>query len=315
MAGDEHDTEPEPRHGKHRRGSAGATWTPEISWTTEPMIDTRFDPPPTGLRKFNLGTIPASVTPPSTWRRAAAFAVASAALVVGALGFATHALVGNPRVATTIDGLPGQPSQHLVITGLPADSAGPPTGAGATGPAAPTSRPAPSTSQPGPPSDTERSVRTDVPAPVVPAAAGSGDPADSAESAGPADRPPAGNRPPAALAPPGPMETFDVLVAPTDPRQLGDRTARYFTQVTHNPAAAVQMTSGPLRAEGPGGIQTRYANLARIEVRWTTVDSTSTFTRSRLVLVRKDGTSSTVERELTFSAGSNPKIIGDRLVG
>jgi hypothetical protein len=103
--------------------------------------------------------------------------------------------------------------------------------------------------------------------------------------------------------------------AAADPRQLGDRTARYFAQVTRNPAAAVQMTSGPLRAEGPAGVHTRYSNLERIEVQRTTVDPTSTFTRSRLVLVGKDGTRTTVERELTFSAGANPKIIGDRPVG
>jgi hypothetical protein len=52
--------------------------------------------PPTGLRKFNLGTIPASVTPPGTWRRAAWFAVGTAVFVVLALGFAAFRLVGPP---------------------------------------------------------------------------------------------------------------------------------------------------------------------------------------------------------------------------
>src|SRR5439155_20385490 len=75
--------------------------------------------PPTGLRKFNLGTIPASVTPPGTWRRAAWFAVGTAVFVVLALGFAAFRLVGNPRRTQVIDALPGPPSQQLVITDLP----------------------------------------------------------------------------------------------------------------------------------------------------------------------------------------------------
>ncbi len=38
--------------------------------------------PATGLRKFDLGNVPASVTPPRSWRRAAWFAVGTSAAVV-----------------------------------------------------------------------------------------------------------------------------------------------------------------------------------------------------------------------------------------
>src|SRR5690349_1480007 len=125
----------ESRRGRHRRGAGGATWTPAVPWygPTQSHRDSIADTgpirpvsvyawpetPATGLRKFNLGTIPASVTPPRTWRRAAAFAVGTAVFVVLALCIAALRLVGSPRRSHTIDALPGQPSQQLLITDLP----------------------------------------------------------------------------------------------------------------------------------------------------------------------------------------------------
>lgn len=53
-------------------------------------------PPETGLGTFDLGSVPASVTPPRTWRKAAWFATASSGGVVVALLFAGSALVGKP---------------------------------------------------------------------------------------------------------------------------------------------------------------------------------------------------------------------------
>src|SRR6266545_4477007 len=139
MVGGARATEREPRRGKHRRGSGGATWTPVVPVSgggrgaypdeddtveilgllprprrePEPLPPIAYanpETPATGLRKFNLGTIPASVTPPRTWRRAAWFAVGTAGFVVMALGFAAIQLVGNPKRNYTIDALPGQPS-------------------------------------------------------------------------------------------------------------------------------------------------------------------------------------------------------------
>src|SRR5882672_1887560 len=115
MTGDARAAEREPRPGRHRREPGGANWTPEVpravrygSPAVARSIPGPRDPgpvvayawpetPPTGLRKFNLGTIPASVTPPRTWRRAAAFAIGTAVLVVLGLGLAAFTLVGNPR--------------------------------------------------------------------------------------------------------------------------------------------------------------------------------------------------------------------------
>lgn len=59
--------------------------------------------PAGGLYKFDLGMVPASVTPPPSWRRAAWFAVASSAATLGGLMFATAAMMGSNT--TSIQGL------------------------------------------------------------------------------------------------------------------------------------------------------------------------------------------------------------------
>ncbi|RCW46677.1 hypothetical protein DFQ14_10113 [Halopolyspora algeriensis] len=71
----------------------------------DPLEDTH---PDGGLYKFDLGTVPASVTPPPTWRRAAWFAVASSAATLGGLMFATAALMGNTTSIQGLD-LPSRP--------------------------------------------------------------------------------------------------------------------------------------------------------------------------------------------------------------
>jgi len=83
-----------------------------VSGQSSEHLDEEWLEPPTGLRKFNLGTIPASVTPPRTWRRAAWFAGGTAAFVACALGLAAIALNGHTRRGNTIEALPGQPSQR-----------------------------------------------------------------------------------------------------------------------------------------------------------------------------------------------------------
>ncbi|MFD2397315.1 hypothetical protein ACFSVJ_11840 [Prauserella oleivorans] len=63
-------------------------------------------PPPDGLGKFDLGSVPASVTPPSTWRKAAWFASLSSGGVVVALLVAGTALVTPDDDRRAIEGWP-----------------------------------------------------------------------------------------------------------------------------------------------------------------------------------------------------------------
>jgi hypothetical protein len=308
MTGDARAEEREPRRGRHRRGPGGEHWTPEVPRAVDclaPAIPgprdsaaasafTWPDPAATGLRKFNLGTIPASVTPPRTWRRAAAFAIGTAVLVVVGLSVATYTLVGNPRRGTTI-GLPGQPSQNLIIRDLPGD-------VGTTNPAHPSptptaSRPATTTRQPATPPRTNTPRPTGADAVVRPAPAPSQPQALAGRPAGPT--PPARST---ISADPTPV---------SDPQKMGDRTELYYAQVTSNPAAACALTAGAMRAEGPEGIEARYVDVQRVEVKDITIDPSWSFTRSTLVIVHRDGTTTTEHRELTFSHGSDPKITSD----
>jgi hypothetical protein len=251
--------------------------------------------PATGLRKFNLGTIPASVTPPRTWRRAAWFAVGTAGFVVLALSFAAIQLVGNPKKSYTIDALPGQPSQQLLITGLPADN---PTRSAEPTPSA-TRSTAPTRSSSAKPA---RSVNRSLPIENregVPAQPGAPDqPLGTVEPVRPTTAPQRSTIEPA----PAP---------PTDPEKLGDRTELYYKHVCDNPQAAYQLTTGAMRAEGQEGIEARYGNVERIEVEEITIDPNWSVTRSTLTVVRDDGTTFTVRRELTFTSGPDPRISGD----
>src|SRR5688500_14770073 len=79
-----------------------------------------------GLRKFNIGLVPASVTPPRTWKRAAWFAVVSSVLVLVGLSIAAAKLVGGGGTVETV-GLPGYPSDVPFISALPTGSSIPPT--------------------------------------------------------------------------------------------------------------------------------------------------------------------------------------------
>jgi hypothetical protein len=260
----------------------------------EPVAYAWPETPPTGLRKFNLGTIPASVTPPRTWRRAAWFAVGTAVFVVLALGFAAFRLVGSPRRTTTIEALPGQPSQQLLITDLPSD--------GTRGPD-PTKAPKPTSSAK---STTSSPRQTATGRTTRPVRAGDGQQTPDPNRE-PATRPDPTTRP----KPPARSTVEAAVTPPTDPEQMGDRTELYYAQVCDNPEAAYQLTSGPMRAEGPEGIEARYGNIDHIEVKEITIDPNWSYTHSVLKIVRKDGSTVTVERELTFSPGQNPKITSD----
>ncbi|HEV2779934.1 MAG TPA: hypothetical protein VGX25_11105 [Actinophytocola sp.] len=267
---------------------------PAVRGQREPVAYAWPDTPPTGLRKFDLGTIPASVTPPRTWRRAAWFAVGTSASVVLALGYAAFTLVGNPLRSTTIDALPGQPSQQLLISDLPADALTeePPT---STSPSGPTT--SSTTSNPARPREVADRVQ---PHPVP------GQPARPAQPGPPA---PASVRP-TTTAPP--RSTVDAApLAQTDPDKLGDRTEAYYAHVLTDPEAAYRLTAGRMRAEGPEGIEARYADVERIEVKKITIDPNWSNTRSVLLVVRKDGSTMTIERELTFTTGNDPKITSD----
>ena len=268
----------------------------------EPEVDVVHlvpDTPPHGLRKFDLGIVPASVTPPRSWRRAAWFAVGTSAAVVCGLAVAAVRLMGTPSSGTTIDALPAFPTQELGT--LPVDA---PTQASRT---SRTSSSATSSSVAHP--DTAR--RT-------------------GEAPAPGSSPEASDRGPGSSAPgdstAGPTTTWIEAapqrttigpepVTPTNPQAMGDRTEQYFALVTEDPQAAHDLCTGGMAREGPEGIEARYHGVDHVEVEDITIDRNEAVTTSTVKIVREDGTETVEQRRLTFTWGGDPRISEDAPAG
>lgn len=285
--------------GRHRHHDG--SWTPQVT-QGQPPAHALPDPvpPPTaaettvpGLHKFDLGSIPASVTPPSTWRKAAWFAVGASLAVVFGLAFAAAALVGRPRNTDVIDALPALPSAPVQVE-----------------------PPAATSAQPTQPPTTIRSAerltvsptptRADLGAVVAPdAPAGAPGftvvPVPTNEAVAP----------PPALPPPAPpvRETRPkLLFTTTDPQQIGDRTEAFYKQVTADPAAAYEMTTGAMREQGEQAFRQRYADIRSVEVRRISIDPNHGTTTSEVKITKTDGSTFTEVRQLRFTSGSDPRI-------
>ncbi|HYQ69195.1 hypothetical protein [Actinophytocola sp.] len=251
----------------------------------------------TGLRKFDLGNVPASVTPPRSWRRAAWFAVGTSAAVVLGLAFAAAELIGRPvSDNTVIDALPEYPTGPITLEKLPDNK--PVTEAPLSGKPAPSSHGRSPAAGPGP-----ASQRVPPPQDVVPVDTTAGAAPDVHTDAGP----------PSNTTLSGPTRTTvgPAPITPTDPQAMGDRTEAYFRLVTDNPEAAHAMTAGGMAAEGVEGIRARYGNVRRIEVQDIVIDRNLAITTSTVRIVRADGSETVEHRRLTYTWGGNPKITDD----
>ena len=286
---------PPPKHSKPETGplsSAVVFAIPEI--------------PATGLRTFDLGTVPASVTPPRSWRKAAWFAVGTSAAVVLGLAFATAEFMGRPvDDGALIDALPAYPTGPLTLAELPLEddaTSGPPSTDRPTTSRKPSTSATPSSSSAGdenPPRDT-----------VIGGTSGD-------ETVSPTEPPSEDTTTTPPTTPAEPMRTTvgPAPVTPTDPQKMGDRTEQYFALVTSDPAAAHELTTGGMAREGETGIEARYGEVERIEVQDITIDRNQAVTTSRVKVIHEDGTTTVEERRLTFTWGGDPKITNDSVTG
>jgi hypothetical protein len=289
------------RPGRHRKATSpehaldtdAAAPTPRAATTrlvTDPLTDTT---PAGGLHKFDLGMVPASVTPPRTWRRAAWFAVASSAAALGGLLLATSALVGNSTSVRGLElpsmprgrdfpSLPGKDRYHL--TGDPTRPEG------IAGPTVHESRLA---SPPGTAARRPGAVGGVVPVdrPGLPTRTGSG---------------PAGTtRPPT-------REPLRLLRL-SDTEAIQQRSDQYFAAICGSDLrSAYALTTGALRDEGFEAFASRYAGAMSIEVTEVSVNSGRTITTLRMT--RADGSVLTQRRALRFTTGDHPMIDADELV-
>lgn len=275
---------------------------------TEPaIVHVLPETPPRGLRKFDLGIVPASVTPPRTWRKAAWFAVGTSAAVVCGLAVAAVRLVGTPPAGDTIDALPAFPTQKLGT--LPADE---------TRRASETDRTRTSDeSSPSAHSHPDTARRTGDASPSgsshVPGSESSADSSSSTTG----DDETTGTTGSTTDGGPGPVRTTvgPQPVTPTNPQAMGDRTEQYFDLVTQDPAAAHEMCTGGMARGGPEGIEARYAGVDHVEVQKITIDRNRAMTTSTVKVVHADGSETVEHRKLTFTWGGNPKISDDTAAG
>lgn len=246
--------------------------------------------PTGGLHKFDLGMVPASVTPPRTWRRAAWFTVVSSAAALGGLLLASSALVTPSYSAsapwlystrspagTSANASGGQPSGES----LPADTHRPRPGEGGSGAYDPYYLDG----------DPQRPTRVDTPLTRPPGHNVAGHPI-----AGPnAGQGPAGEVPVASA------------------RAMERRSVEYMDAVTHGDfARAYGMTADPLHGEGLRSFTARYGGAVRIEVTGTRLNDHGVIKTLRIM--RTDGSVVTQHRELRFTGGEQPRIITDQLV-
>lgn len=252
---------------RHRR--------PEVGPNDRPPFDPFSDTGSVGLRMFDLGAIPASVTPPRTWRRAAWFTiVASAAALLGLLAVGTM-LVGPIRATDRFDAVPDFPS------GAPLAAIG---GYASVRPVSASLAPATSTVAVG--GDTVR---------LTPRRH--------------ASRPTAGGGPTAPV-----VATLTVTVTVPggepviDPTKLLKQTRTFFAQVTSNAQAAADLTDRTVRDDAAALIRQKYGDVSTIQIQSITLDPTNGLTVSLLRVVDKDGTTSTERTTLRFTLTADPKI-------
>ena len=281
-----------------RRWVEQPTWPPafgQLPTSDEASLDLVVDTGPMGLHKFDLGYIPASVTPPRTWRKAAWFTIfCSAAALVGLL-FVTSELVGPVHVASDIDSLPGLP------TNLPFNQGPTSTTPPSSRHSQPPGRPGSSPRLPGNP------VRpTDAQGnPVTTDGTGSG---DSAPPSGGGGTPVSGDAPSTGATSPSTVTTVNNGPPAVDPTKLGTRTEQFFSQVVTNVDAAANMTADTVHDNAKAIIEQNYGDISTIQIKSVSVDPSSGVTVSLLQVTNKDGSTSTQQRTLQFTLSGDPKI-------
>jgi hypothetical protein len=294
--------EPE-RSGRHRLEDGAAIWLPMGGEFDHTPLDRAARPapapPPTapppplpepdpfvdtdamGLRKFNIGLVPASVTPPRTWKRAAWFTVLSSAGVLVGLAVAASNLVGTNGPAERI-GLPGYPTDVPLLTGFP-------------------------TAPPPPTSSTARRVPAEpVANGLVPAGGDRVAAAGSASTGDPVGAPGSGTSPHVSTVP---AESAPVV----DAEAIAVSTELFYEEVAANSDGALALVSEGFREVID--LEREFADVTRIEVREISVDPTRGVTVSTLDVTREDGSRTTETRELVFTTGGTPLIDGERPAG
>lgn len=269
------------------------TLAPAVQQTEDVRV--YLAPPLEGLDAFDLGSIPASVTPPRSWRKAAWFATVSSGGVAVALLLAGSYMVGQPvDPPVAQDGWVGLNAKPPVVhdDGFAADD-----------PSQRRSDARSSSSVPQRIADvvgvqpSESNGRTPSNGPSSPPVSGvpSTTPGGPTTPAEPQKPPPT----------PAPRETRSdaVYKFPPNAETMGNRSEIFFNEITENPERAHEQTGGELYAEGADGIAQRYADIAYFEVQHIYIDQKNRETVNTVKVFYTDGTETTEQRTLQFEEG------------
>jgi hypothetical protein len=239
---------------------------------------------------FNLGTIPASVTPPRSWRRAAWFTVvASVAALAGLLAIAA-VLVGPAHDTGRITALPYFPDGRPLAS-IGGDSSGVPTRV--TPDSAPRTDPV-----------TEHTATT-----ARHAWSGTAPTHSVGHGHGPGRSTTTRTHAPVAGTPPVVTTVTGVGDPVVDPTKLIKRTRTFFAEVTSDAQAAADLTTGTVHDDAVALIRQRYGDFSTIDIQRISLDPSSGLTVCVVRATGKDGGTQTRQITLRFTLNGDPKII------
>ena len=261
-----------------------------------------------GLGTFDLGSVPASVTPPKTWRKAAWFASLSSGGVVVALLFAGSFMVGGTSHDQATQGWPGYRGGQPLMNGeQETDSSSPQNGGAAAKPTGESHAGQTSGTTGRSADDASRGTSGDS----APGGPGSSAAPSTTRSGTPATSGPASSRQPQKPpVTPAPMQSQPPRFLPQmNAQEMGKTSQDFLNTVPDNPAAASDLTTGQLREQGPQALAQRYSDVAYFEVKNVYIDQDEGYTINTVEVTHDDGTKTVERRTLTF--GEDNKIESD----
>lgn len=269
-----------------------------------------------GLAKFNIGGVPAPVTPPASWKRAAWFSFGSAGMVLASL-VTVASVVQSGKQVEHRDALPDFP--NVLVRTTPDE---PPTvGGRTTGPhRGHALSPRPSTStDPDAAADADPPRYPDDVVVVVDGSPSPLSPTPSTGASGPATTTttspptttsdtPSQTTPPSTVTQPGLLLSRDTRV-----EQLAPTTEKFFALASKNLRAAFDQYGSPaLKKRGFAAFAKDFAGVARMAPTKIVVQSATGRTVTTLKVTFTDGRTGTQSRTLTFSSGDTPLVDDER---
>jgi hypothetical protein len=281
--------EPDGPTGRHRASRRVLAWAPgltEPAGKPEPATgsaepaevadESAAEPEP--FAGIGLAAAPVSVTPPSSWRKAAWFIVAACSVVLVVLVFAAVRLAGPDGRFGKIDAFPGLPTGGLLTPQPPSsDTLAEPTSEAAE-------EPRPDSAEPslGPDSGSETALPPGDPArpgPEQPGQGGGGDPTEG---------PPSVNTAPPPEDPP--IQVDELLGA----------TQQFFDVLPENIEAAWQMMSPQARSHGPDKFDKHWRKFRDVQLQSTSVDVGRSTVTAVVFVTGKNGKTATQRWKLTY---------------